>query len=477
MHPRRYLWAPPLVLLFALAVRVAYAAHKGLVLDEFHSYFHATREGLDSFFQTLRLDNHPPLSFLLIGGSARILGEGELALRLPAILASLLELALVVRLARPLGRGRASLALALVGFSTLHLDMGTQARMYALLSLSVTGLTLALIEHLEGLGGRRRWMVLWALVGFHSHYYTIHYSVVLGLGIGGLALARPDLRPRIRALVPPGLAALALSLPWALWGLRVQLQSGLPPGGDDLGLTALVEGLGHLFYLNAGFAGRARGAMLAGALCVLALALLGVLRGARRDPLRTYLLALTAFGLPVAAMLGALAWGRAGFTWHYILPSCAPMAVLAAGGVTPGAGGGITRAAAAYAVVTLLWLSGLHLASRGSEDFPGAVGRILELAQEGDAIVSVEFQPPFFPQGQPWDYYAPRESPAPPPRLVMVEHEFDVADPAELREARRVILLVSKLPATVGVRRRLEASRRLVLEENFGFGRWVMVYE
>ena len=91
------------VLAVALVVRVAYALRKGLVLDEFHSLFHATRQSLGGFFETLVLDNHPPLSFLLIGGSAQVFGDGEFALRLPALLCGLVEVALVVRLARHLG--------------------------------------------------------------------------------------------------------------------------------------------------------------------------------------------------------------------------------------------------------------------------------------------------------------------------------------------------------------------------------------
>jgi len=462
-----------LVLLLGLAMRVAFALRKGLVLDEFHSYFHATRQGLGEFFDTLLQDNHPPLAFLLIGGSANALGDGELALRLPAILAGLLELALVARLARPLGPGRAALATALVALSTLHLDCSTQARMYALLSLAVTGLTLALVEHLDGAPGRRRWMVVWVVFGLHSHYYTAHYALALGAGVLALAALDPDLRPRVRALVPAGVVAAVLCAPWFLWGFRAQLAHALSPGGDDIGLRALAEGLAHLLYLNVSFAGEARGAMLLGAAVALGLAGLGVLVGWREDRRRTWLLGVSALGVPVVAMGLAMAWSRAGFAWHYILPSCAPLAILAA----RGARGPVPRAAVGYVLVTLAWLCALHLTSRGTEDVPGAVARVLELAGPEDAVVSVESQPRFFPQGQSWDYYAPRLSDAPPVRLEM--NGVHVIDKDALRAARRVVVLVREVgQGGQPVRRQLEeAGRELVRQEAFGFGRHVLVYE
>ena len=135
------------------------------------------------------------------------------------------------------------------------------------------------------------------------------------------------------------------------------------------------------------------------------------------------------------------------------------------------------RAAVGYVLVTLAWLCALHLTSRGTEDVPGAVARVLELAGPEDAVVSVESQPRFFPQGQSWDYYAPRLSDAPPVRLEM--NGVHVIDKDALRAARRVVVLVREVgQGGQPVRRQLEeAGRELVRQEAFGFGRHVLVYE
>ena len=47
--------------------RVGLAGSKSLVLDEFHTWFHATRTDFAAFFEALCEDNHPPLSFLVVG--------------------------------------------------------------------------------------------------------------------------------------------------------------------------------------------------------------------------------------------------------------------------------------------------------------------------------------------------------------------------------------------------------------------------
>jgi hypothetical protein len=88
----------------------------------------------------------------------------------------------------------------------------------------------------------------------------------------------------------------------------------------------------------------------------------------------------------------------------------------------------------------------------------------------------VEWQPRLFPQGQPWDYYAPRLADgAPPPRLEM--NELVPARLQELLDAERVLVLRTSLPEDQHLMRRLAEGHREVWRRNFGFGVDVLLFE
>src|SRR5262245_43747490 len=57
--------------------------------DEFHTLYHARAHTLLGFLESVRTDNHPPLGFLLAWVGRVAIGESELALRLPSLVATL----------------------------------------------------------------------------------------------------------------------------------------------------------------------------------------------------------------------------------------------------------------------------------------------------------------------------------------------------------------------------------------------------
>lgn len=464
-----------LVLAAALAVRVAAALNKSLVLDEFHTWFHATRPSVQAFFETLKLDNHPPLGFAVVALSRAVLGSSELALRAPALLFGLVELALVFVLARRWWGERVALAAtALLAASSLHVDFSSQARMYALHSLAATVTLLALARLITGAPTRTAQVVL-ALsltVAFHTHYFGGQYVLAYALALGVLALFDERARARVRRLAAPVLVASVSCAPWALTGMREQLAHALPPGGDDHSLAGLAEAFIHLFFLNVRLGGAGgREVFIAGGLAVLLLAARGaalLFDDIERRPLAV-LCATAAFGTPVLAWCISNLAPRAGFTWHYVLPSAVPMALLAAAGAR-----GALRWVFAVALALAATLTALNLATRGTEDFRSAVAHVLEVRQPGDAVVSVEWQPALFPAGQPYDYYAPRLSSAPAPRLE-VRH-YTLPDPRVLAGVSRVILLAKSLPRSQHLYGLLEADFTCVEREAFGFALEVSVW-
>lgn len=473
------------LLAIAVAPRVWYALTKSLVLDEFHSTYHAFAAAGGEFLTRLASDNHPPLSFLLIGTASEALGQGELALRTPALLFGLVEIALAARLAGQLGasRGRALLAAALLATSAMHFDYGTQARMYVPHALMITASLSAVVtlarDRAEGSGAASLCLAIAAAAALHTHYYAFQYLAVLAAA-GALAVG---LSPsRTKAIALPLLAAAAAFLPWGLTGFRAQLGHGLPPGGDDLGAGALAETYVHLFTHNVSLAGDpAKWLFVAGA----GLALLLAARGAVSlllDPERRgagFVVIAVAFGVPAAAWVLALVSPRAGFTWHYCLPSAAAACVLA----SLGARGALAATVAVVQVALGAILIGLHLASPATEDFRGAVG--YALARHADAgasgldakIVAVEWQPALFPQGRPYDYYAPRLSKLRTPRRApMVEGGFNVQDTAPLLAADRVIVVTRSLPADQPLRTALREAFPERTVTNFGYGVDVIEY-
>ena len=467
----RLLGDPVLLALLALgaALRVAFACRKGWVLDEFHTDYHAQRATLELLFQGLLQDNHPPLSFLLVRVAGAVLGTSDLALRAPALLCGALEPLLAAALARPFGRRASRFAAALVVTSSLHLDFASQVRMYAPFSLAVTAATLGLRRRLRGAGGA--WLLgLGAWCAVHLHYHAAWFLAALTLaGLAGAARQPSPGRCACRILIPLLLAASA-SLPWVLLGLLPQLRHGLPPGGDDLGLPALGEAVLHLLALNIRLGGPAGRAVFAlAALCVVLVAAAGLLlrlraRGPARDSgLREEALLLAAMGFlpPLLAFVAARLHPRAGFTWHYLLPALPAVAALA-GSLADRRS---VRLLLTSAATALFVLCGLNLAGRGTEDFRGAAEWIRGEAQPGDAVVCVEYQPPVFPTGRPWDRYG--AGPGAPPRLATTGIHLD--DPAGRLEHPRLWLMSSALPRSVDLVQQLEASHTRVQSRSFGW--------
>lgn len=480
--PLRAAWPVLVVLLASLAARTWYASSKSLVLDEFHSTYHAFQAPRGAFLEALALDNHPPLSFLLIGTASEALGRSELALRSPALLLGLLEIALVFRLAVRAGAGRrgALMAATLLATSAMHFDYGTQARMYVPLALFITCCLGAAVDLLRSEVPRRGplnprgglALGLAATAALYTHYFAFHYLGCLAVA-AAVALAMSSQRPR--RLVLPLVGAAVAFLPWALTGFREQLGHGLPPGGDDLSVKALVQAFTHLFAHNTFLGGpTGRWVFVGGAGLALLLAARGALE-MLRDPERRaagLVIATVAFVVPVAAWVLAALSPRSGFTWHYVLPSAGAAAVLAGVGARGAAWGLVATAQIALGCALIV----LHLVNPATENFRGAIAHALErhaAARGEDArLVAVEWQPALFPQGRPFDYYAPRLTTpaAPPARMEMIEGQFMVSDRAALLAADRVIVINRSLPGSQMLTSLLRETFPHRIESRFGFG-------
>ena len=402
------------------------ALRRSLWTDEFHSLYHVRQADWPSFFESVKSDNHPPLSFAAERLSVGLFGDSELALRLPSMLCGLVLLGIVWRLATSLGlagRVRACLVVLLSSFSYV---IFTEARMYSWLALASAGLMLAIHRGLvrsdrgsedEPLPWAVSW---WTAIGLHSHYYFIHDLFVLGLCVVGIAVARPDLRRGVLRGLPPVLLGVLLWVPWGLYGFSAQLTQDYPPGGHESGWVALAQSFYHLLFMNTGFAPGWVGSWLALpvaglAICAGVLGVWNLARSSRAGASREgellwLLVGVLAFGAPAWACLASEWFERASFGWRYVAGSLGPLALCIAAGLE----GLPTLPRRALSLGIGLSLAGgvaLNLWGGEREDYRAAVARILSEARPGDAVVVKRLWDPD-PEGSPtgWDYYSRRLS-------------------------------------------------------------------
>lgn len=134
--------------------------------------------------RTLISDYHPPAYFLFQHLWIRALGDSEVAMRLPALLASLGAIPLLFALAKRVAGPRAGwIAAALLVFSPAHVWFAHEARPYsatllAVLAASYAWLRLADVE--LSARGIRRWSIAFAaclLFAVLSHYFVAAFLV------------------------------------------------------------------------------------------------------------------------------------------------------------------------------------------------------------------------------------------------------------------------------------------------------------
>ena len=135
-----------MVLLLALALRLP-GYGESVWIDELYTSDLFCGQPI-VLFKTLYSDIHPPAYFLFIHVWNRVFGDGELWLRLPALLSGLFSICLAGHLAsRYLGRGGGLMAALLLACSPVHIWYSQEARPYS------TGVFLVL----AALAGREAW--------------------------------------------------------------------------------------------------------------------------------------------------------------------------------------------------------------------------------------------------------------------------------------------------------------------------------
>jgi uncharacterized membrane protein len=148
---------------------------RGIWVDEAISV-HQAHMTLSGLLQNLRAtDNHPPLYFLVLWGTVRLIGSGELAVHLPSIIAGTLLIPAVYITGRELfDRRTGVLAAVFTGIAPLLIWYSQEARPYAILMLFATLAVWAQVKVIRD-GGIRYWVAYAALTiaMVYTHYFTI----------------------------------------------------------------------------------------------------------------------------------------------------------------------------------------------------------------------------------------------------------------------------------------------------------------
>ncbi len=349
------------VTLAGLGLRLA--VPRGLWLDEAISV-HQAHLGLHDLFHDLYYgDRHPPLHHLALWLTVRAFGDGELAVRLPSLIAGTLVIPALYALGRELYDRRTGLIAAAFGAaSPLLIWYAQEARMYAFVTLF--GL-LALLTQLRVIrnGSMLNWAayILATAALLWSHYFGLLLIGVQQLIFVGVLIHRRRTGEPVKSLAMGfaySFAVLAMQLvPLAVFAHK-QFEStnaalGSPSGTyDALSFYAVVANMAWaLWGYHPDWITELLAAMWP-LLLLLSLLLLG--RGGSRQ---TIILAVAAIA-PIVLLLGVSAFDRELFEVRYFLVAVPLLLLLVARLVT----GWIRKPAGRYLVaggVILTLLLGL----------------------------------------------------------------------------------------------------------------------
>jgi mannosyltransferase len=295
-------WPLAAIVLLAAALRLSTLDLQSFWYDEAFTPVHVLHPSL---FATLSAvvhhENNPPLWYLIAWADARVLGTGEVALRLPSALAGIATVPVAWAIGRELGgRAVAALCAAIVAVDPLFVWYSQEARSYGLFVFTAAlSLLCFLRARREPSQANMAWFAISGALALLSHYFAAFLLVGMALVLLGDRRTRRAVLPALAALAVVGLALLPL----------ISAQGG--HGTQWIGRWALSERLQAIpQYFLTGYSGKplGHGVELLVALPLLAGVAYGLWRMRSRDTSATAVwavLAVTACGVLLPLVLTA----------------------------------------------------------------------------------------------------------------------------------------------------------------------------
>jgi len=273
------------VLLAAALARLWGLAAHSLWLDEAFSHLFAVLPP-DLAWKAMIADAvHPPLYYLTLRPWLALVGESELALRLPSALAGVLTVALLLRAGRNwLDERAARWAALLLALNPFHVWYSQEARMYALLGLLALAV---LVAFWRALRSRRTayWAILVVLsaVAYLTHYFALYLPLVQ------FAFLLVTFRRHHRVLARWTLVQALAALPLAAWLTALYTIGGGSFGVGWISRPGLTDLLKTLWSFGMAYDGRVGPLVVAGVLIWSGLLVMGAWRGSGRRGARLML--------------------------------------------------------------------------------------------------------------------------------------------------------------------------------------------
>ncbi|MDX6615995.1 MAG: mannosyltransferase [Solirubrobacterales bacterium] len=429
--------------LMGVAVAIRLLLVRGIWVDEAIS-IHQAHMSLPGMLADLRAtDNHPPLYFLILWATTRALGYGELAVRLPSIVAGTLLVPSLFLAGRALfDRRTGLLAAALGSVAPLVVWYSQEARMYALVMLFVTLAVWAQARILSD--GRPRYWVAYAVFAIaliYTNYFAAIAIAIQQVAFGVAVWRRAHRGEDVRHLVTgiwitwvALVAAIAPLAPFALdqfhhnqaGGFENLPSAGAPGAGAGSGLSvyALISNVVWAIWGYHADSTMLRIAALWPMLMLVALLFLG--RG--RSPRTGYLVAMAVVPILTLFTIGLLK--RELFEVRYFAVAVPMLFLLLARVLNSEAVRKLPLAVATLAVFASLFvgLADQQLSNNNPRDydFRGAIEKIDAQARPGDTVL---FAPSFLRDVV--GYYGPRLSlrplGSPQPNVPGSGHVFLIA--------------------------------------------------
>ena len=387
-------WPLAALLLLAAGLRLSTLDLQSFWYDEAFTPVRVLHTSLEATLRSVvHTENSPPLWYLIAWLDARLLGDGEVALRLPSALAGIATVGVVWAIGHELaGRRCALLAAALVAVNPLFVWYSQEARVYALFALCTAVALLCCVRaRREPTRGRMAAFALAGSLALLTHYFAVF--LLLGMVLWLLA-DRGSRRGALGASAVLALVGLAL-LPLIL------AQGG--HGTQWIGRWALSSRLAAIpqYYLT-GYSGAPLGH---GIELLIALPLLaGLALGAPR--IAGSAAASAAAGTALVTATGALVplalavMGADYLAPRNLLAAMIPLTVLVAVVLgAPAAPRAIGALAAAAAVGFLAVSVDVELSPRLQRGDWRGVARVLRTGSPARALTTVELG------GAPLEYY------------------------------------------------------------------------